>query len=160
MASQQAIAKASREFLSAIQSQKTKDTADIPVIIDRFKRAIGGAEKLADMLLEDFQRCRGADLPPEERAVFRPKEQIIQRYHQMLLGAISDKDSRISQYDLSSLSEDDLKSILLPLAVELVRSDAAFRSEVLGQAERDRDFIDGEYTLEVADERGEHQPLP
>lgn len=145
LANKQLIAKASKEFLAAMANAKASETADIPVIIERFKEKIGGVEKVADMLFEDFQRVRGADLPPEERAVFAYKEQVIQKYHQLLLKAISDKDEQISSYDLSSLSDDDLRSVLAPIAAELARADEGFRSEIMSLVDKDSEgVVEGE----------------
>lgn len=152
MADKRAIAQASRQFLSAIQSSKAKDVADMPIILDRFKQQVGGTEAIADMLVEDFQRVRGANLPPEEKEIFHYKEQIIQKYHQILLREIGEKDNRISQYDLSSLTEDDLRSILLPLAIDMIRKDPAFRADVLAMSNVESEYIDVEYTLESKDE--------
>lgn len=149
LADKRAIAKASRELVTLLNASRAKDgSADLPAIVDRFKQRAGGVDAVADMLFADFQRVRGENLPPEERKHFEPKEQIIQKYHTLLLRAIADKDERSAQYDLSSLSEDDLRSILLPLAADLIRSDLAFRAEVVSLV---RSGVAGNLELEAED---------
>jgi hypothetical protein len=131
LADRRAIARASKELVQALARAKGSDAADLPAIIDCFKRKIGGNEAIADMLVQDVRRLHGADLPPEEEEHFQYHEQVIQKYHQMVLKMISEKDDKAANYDLSSLSEDDLHSILVPLAKELLVKDKGFREEVL-----------------------------
>lgn len=131
LADKKAIAKASRELVSALEKSRSTDSADLPAIIDAFKRKIGGNEALAELLTQDIRRLHGYDLPEEAKADHVWHEQVIQKYHQMVLKIISDKDDKASSYDLSTLSEEDLHSILVPLAKDLLVNDKVFREEVL-----------------------------
>lgn len=130
MSDTKAIAKASRSISQLLGAARQTAESDIPVIIDRIKQKLGGVDKLADMLLEDLARVRGEGLTEEERLEFVPKEQVIQRYYQMLLKCIADKDASTPVSDLSMLSEEDLRGILAPLAIDLIKNDSQFREQI------------------------------
>lgn len=137
VADRRIIAKASRELVNALAQTKRANSADLPAIVDSFKRKIGGTDALADMLAKDMRRLHGCDLPPEAEKDFQWHEQVIQKYHQMLLKVLADNDAKSADYDLSALSEDDLKSILAPLAREMLLHDSEFRNDVLTLASDD-----------------------
>jgi hypothetical protein len=131
VSNQRAIAKAAKDLSRALaESKQARDAADMPTIINRFKEQLGGAEGVADMLVDDFRTARGDNAPPE--ADFRRNETLIQKYHNMFLRAIQSKDDALANSaDLSHLDEEDLKATLVGLARELIETDDELRAQLV-----------------------------
>jgi len=131
VSNQRAIAKAAKDLSRALsESKHARDAADMPTIINRFKEKLGGAEGVADMLVDDFRTARGDNIPPE--ADFRRNETLVQKYHTMFLRAIQAKDDALANAaDLSHLDEEDLKATLVGLARELIETDDELRAQLV-----------------------------
>jgi hypothetical protein len=135
MADERAVIRAAREISKALNdAHRSKDTPDIPAIIDRIKSRVGGAEGLADMLLQDMNRVRGEGLTDAEKIHHTYDEQVIQRYHQMILKFADRKDERLNASDLAGLSESDLKGMLSSVATDLLMNDKDLRKRLAIEA--------------------------
>lgn len=159
--SRKVIEQACKDLTESINSSKA-DLRDIPAIVDAFKRRVGGVENLANMLADDFLRVRGDHLTDEEKKEFHFKEQVIQRYHQMLMKSMKENDdSKVA--DMSSLSDEELKSILGTVAMDIIEGDKDFRLKLVREVIREnpdllnqvdgRTIKDEEKTERITDER-------
>lgn len=152
MSDKKAIANTCRSVAAALaMAKRDKEPAALPEVINSLIKGVGGADRLGEMLREDFDRLRGVGLTDEEAVKHEFKEGTIQRYWQMLLRGLSTRDERVAAVDLQGFTDEELKAVLIPLAAEMLVEDAEFRSNVLRDAvNRDPKIID-----EILRERGQ-----
>lgn len=135
MADRRAVADACRSLTKALtDAKREREPAALPGIINSFLQKVGGTEEMANILKEDFDRLRGVGLTEEEFMKHEFKEQTIQRYWQMLLRGVAARDEVVSSVDLQGFSDEELRSVLIPLAAEMMVEDAEFRSQVIREA--------------------------
>lgn len=144
MSDKKAIANTCRSVAAALaMAKRDKEPAALPEVINSLIKGVGGADRLGEMLREDFDRLRGVGLTEEEAVKHEFKEGTIQRYWQMLLRGLSTRDERVAAVDLQGFTDEELKAVLIPLAAEMLVEDAEFRANVLRDAvNRDPKIID------------------
>jgi len=132
MANNNAIAQASRQFMVALKNMGS-DAAALPKLTDAFLEKIGGAESLAQMLVEDFNAVRGVGLEGEAALEFARKDSVIQKYHQMIQLMLMKNDER-KTIDASGLTDDDLIATIGTIVPELMKGDAQYRERLVMEA--------------------------
>lgn len=139
-------AQAARNLTKAlVEARNAKEVPNLPGIVASFMAETGGATSLGRMLAEDFKRVRGDHLSPEERALRPPKDSNLVRYYQMLLKLNESRDAQVAQADLASFTEEELKSVLTSVAMQLVMDDQDFRRTVMQAIlQEDPQFFDRE----------------
>lgn len=132
---QEIIAKACSQFVAQTKklSKSGMESQLMPAILKNLVEDLGGEQGISQRLAADFKRVRGEGLSEEERMLWQPKDQVIQRYYDMILKTINDQDSKTNT-DISSLSDDDLRSVLLDTVMHALKNDPEFRREVAFEA--------------------------
>lgn len=113
------------------EARSAKEVPNLPAIVSSFMKAVGGPERLGEMLGDDFRRVRGDHLSIEERMTKPPSDKYLLAYYQMLMRINGARDEQVSTADISQFNDDELKGILVSVAVQLVMDDSDFRHAVI-----------------------------
>jgi hypothetical protein len=115
---------AAAEFMAQIRNQ-SKEGAAMPRIMDRFYEAIGGMDRVGDMLAEDFMKARGAD----GNSNFEYNAKVALAYFELICRHQAKIDEG-RQLDVSGLDEDSLNAVIAGVAEKWIANNPEYRKEM------------------------------
>lgn len=115
------------------EAAKKNRVADLPVVTDTIKERLGGTAGLVEKMVKDFEKERGENLSPDERNDYVRQPAVIQRYWSMMLDLMKSTDEQANASALETLESEDIKAVLLEVAVDALKSDVNMRKVVLQQ---------------------------
>ena len=133
-----AIAKASTQFLAAMQAQG-KTGADMPQVMSAFWKKIGGQEAYGEILGEQFQNAMGIGITEEEYMAGGFNAKLAKDFLELTMRHIDRADANKS-LDVGSLEEADLENILIGVGTKAVLEDPSIRKAVVRAALEEKTF--------------------
>lgn len=126
------VTKAATKLLSSLK-EKGKDGQVMPVVMNEFFNALGGTEKFAQRMAEEFEKAHGIGLNEDEQEVYVPSHQL--RLHWFdLISRVQKQVDTDRSLDVGSLEESDLEAILSNVALKAFNEDSSLQLAVISQA--------------------------
>jgi hypothetical protein len=127
------------QFSKVLSELKEKGTPAVVGIAERVLEKVGGPEKLADMMIEDLNKIRGADLTPALRQLHEPDYKVLKGMYDLLLKISERRDDMIAQHNedpLGELSEEELMALMAEGCHFRLQVDEEFRRDILSQIQQ------------------------
>ena len=120
-------------FSAKLRELKKQDPV-ITTLADTINEKIGGTEAYGAILVEDFNKLRGADLTEDQKKLHTVSQGQLTKWHTMFLDLFAKRDAMVGDHDsMGELDEEDLQAIVSQGASVRLQVDANFRMEMFKQ---------------------------
>jgi hypothetical protein len=133
-----AVTKAATKLLSELKN-KGKDGQVMPVVMSTFFSELGGAESVAKIMAQEFNKTLGIGLSPDEEEVYTPNFYLRKDWID-LISRVQSKADVDKQLSVGDLEEADLEAILTNVSLKAFRDDPTLQSAVIAQAVSNADL--------------------
>lgn len=132
------VAKAATKLLSELKN-KGKDGQVMPVVMSTFFQELGGADAVAKVMAQEFNKTLGIGLSPDEEEVYAPNFYLRKDWID-LISRIQSKADVDKQLSVGDLEEADLEAILTNVALKAFKDDQSLQLAVITQAVSNADL--------------------